>query len=205
MTDETIFKSDDPQTDVAEPKDQTGEAEKGAKQEEAPSFQIPAEAEDFIGEGKKYKSLEDALSSLPHKETFIEQLKRENEELRNKMQESKTVDDLLERINQPEQKPAQEAQQEQQPQEKLSQEDIASIIDSRISEREQLNDTAAKSPNAVFSLFGIGKKEGKQPSKLTSSYNSGAIQQPPKAERKPIMWGASTGDMLNSWRSAAPE
>ena len=68
-----------------------------------------------------------------------------------------------------------------------------------------LNDTAAKSPNAVFSLFGIGKKEGKQPSKLTSSYNSGAIQQPPKAERKPIMWGASTGDMLNSWRSAAPE
>lgn len=241
MSDETIFnKSDDPQTESAEPQDQEGKAEEGAK-EESPAY-------DFIGEGKKYKSVEDALGSLPHKEDFIQQLKQENDELRGKLKEASTVDDVLNRIAKEDEREGQQPAQEEQGQQErspISQEDIAAIIDSRISEREQqataqqnigsvvnrltemygdraeemynkraeelnvpvewLNETASRSPNAVFELFGINKKERATPSKMTSSYNSEGINQPAKKERKTIMWGADTNDIMDSWRSAKPE
>lgn len=244
MTDETIFnKSDDPQADNAEPTDQKGEADEKGKQEESPANDIPVK--DWIGEGKKYKSVDDALESLPHKESFIEQLKRENEELRGKLEGASTVDDILNQISSSS-KEEEAPQQEQQEQYQLKQEDIAKIIDSRISEREQqqtaqqnaatvvdkmtelygdraeevynqraeelnvpvewLNETAKRSPNAVFELFGVGKKEKASPSKLSSSYNSEALsQKPQQKEHRTIMWGASTSDIMDTWRSAKPQ
>jgi len=243
MSDNTIFdKSDDPQTgEVAEPQDQEGEAGEKGEQEGIPT-------PDFIGEGKKYRSVEDALKSIPPKEDFIEQLKRENEELRGKLEEASTVDDILGKIGQSKEEEQQAQQAEQtrkEEQYQLNQEDIAKIIDSRISEREQhqtaqqnissvvdkmtelygeraeevynkraeelnvpvewLNETAARSPNAVYELFGIGKKDKANPSKLTSSYNSESINQPQKKEHKTIMWGASTDDVMSNWRSAKPQ
>lgn len=247
---DTIFdKSDDPQAEHenAEPTDQTGNAEEKGKQEsEAPAY-------DFIGEGKKYKSVEDALQSLPHKEDFIEQLKRENEEMRTKLERANTVEDIMNQIKSEDQQgkeqeevkqPQENAQQEQKPE--ISQEDIDRLIDQRISERERqqsaqqnigqvvdkmtelygdraeemyneraqelgvpvewLNQTAAQSPNAVFKLFGIDNKEKATPSKMTSSYNSNALNQPKQQEGpKPVMHGATRQEILSSWRAAKPQ
>lgn len=53
----------------------------------------------FVGEGKKYKSMEEAAEALAKKavnaDSFIEELKREKEELAQKVQETKTIEDVL--------------------------------------------------------------------------------------------------------------
>lgn len=198
------------------------------KVEDAPQF-------DFIGEGKKYKSPEDALQSIPHKEQFIEQLKRENEELRQKLTESSKIDDVLTRLQQPNEQPT-----EAKP--PTNQVDLEALIEQHISQREKkltsgqnaatvvgklnelygdkaeqvyndkakelgipvewLNETAKQSPTAIFELFGINKAAKPAQSKPTSSVNSSALGAIPQTtERKNIMYGSTTADIVDAWRS----
>jgi hypothetical protein len=64
----------------------------------APSFQIPTEAADFVGDGKKYKSVEDALKSVPHAQTHIQTLETELATVKEELSKRKTAEELLEQI-----------------------------------------------------------------------------------------------------------
>lgn len=52
----------------------------------------------LVGEGKKYKTVEDALRSTVYKEDHIQKLQRENAELRAVAQKVKTTEELLQAI-----------------------------------------------------------------------------------------------------------
>jgi len=54
---------------------------------------------DFIGEGKKYKNVEDALKSVPHAQAHIDRLEEELSTLREQAAKSKTIDEVLEKID----------------------------------------------------------------------------------------------------------
>jgi len=70
----------------------------------APKFEIPTEAQDFVGEGKKYKSAEDALRSVPHAQEHIKTLEEEMAQLKEELTRRKTTEELLDELksgNQP--------------------------------------------------------------------------------------------------------
>ena len=70
----------------------------------APKFEIPTEALDFVGEGKKYKSAEDALKSVPHAQEHIKTLEEEMAQLKEELTKRKTTEELLDELksgNQP--------------------------------------------------------------------------------------------------------
>ena len=50
---------------------------------------------DFIGEGKQYASPEVALAAIPHKDAHIANIEKENAEMRAKLAESKSLEDVL--------------------------------------------------------------------------------------------------------------
>lgn len=64
----------------------------------APNFQIPTEAVDFVGDGKKYKSVEDALKSVPHAQSHIQTLETELANVKEELSKRKTAEELLDQI-----------------------------------------------------------------------------------------------------------
>jgi len=69
-----------------------------------PKFEIPTEAQDFVGEGKKYKSAEDALRSVPHAQEHIKTLETELAQMKEELTRRKTTEELLDELksgNQP--------------------------------------------------------------------------------------------------------
>jgi len=63
------------------------------------TVQIPDSVSEMIGEGRKYKTVEDALNSIPHAQTHIEKLETENEDFRTKVAAATTLDSVLEKID----------------------------------------------------------------------------------------------------------
>ena len=63
-----------------------------------PKFEIPTEALDFVGEGKKYKSAEDALKSVPHAQEHIKTLEDEMAQLKEELTKRKTTEELLDEL-----------------------------------------------------------------------------------------------------------
>src|SRR6056300_1950642 len=63
-----------------------------------PKFEIPTEAQDFVGEGKKYKSAEDALRSVPHAQEHIKTLEDEMAQLKEELTKRKTAAELLDEM-----------------------------------------------------------------------------------------------------------
>jgi len=63
-----------------------------------PKFEIPTEALDFVGEGKKYKSAEDALKSVPHAQEHIKTLEEEMAQLKEELTKRKTAAELLDEM-----------------------------------------------------------------------------------------------------------
>lgn len=55
---------------------------------------------DYVGEGKKYKSVEEALSSIPHAQTHISKLEADNKQLRESQQALQNkLESLLTNVN----------------------------------------------------------------------------------------------------------
>ncbi len=81
MSDESIF-SQDPATNV-EPNP-------------VPQISLPQEAVELVGEGKKYKSVEDALKSIPHAQSHIQKLEEEMKQMREELTKRKAAEELLE-------------------------------------------------------------------------------------------------------------
>lgn len=69
-----------------------------------PEIKLPPEASEFIGEGKKYATLEDALRSIPHAQKHIQTLEQEAKEIRERLEAQQTLKAMLEeaRSNPPE-------------------------------------------------------------------------------------------------------
>ena len=94
MTDGSIFtddKSAATSTDTA-----TGQEEQTSSSIQTQSDMVAA----LVGEGKKYKTVDDLAKAYISADEFIEKLKLENHELREKTTAAKTIDDVLERLNQ---------------------------------------------------------------------------------------------------------
>lgn len=60
-----------------------------------PNLTIPKELEEFVGEGKKYKSLDDAFKAFPHAQKHISTLEKELATLREELVKRKTAEDLI--------------------------------------------------------------------------------------------------------------
>lgn len=82
MSEETIFSTDPVETVV--------------KENPAPQFALPQELADLVGEGKKYKSAEDALKSIPHAQSHIAKLEEEMAKMKEEISKRKAAEDLLE-------------------------------------------------------------------------------------------------------------
>lgn len=62
----------------------------------APSISsVPTEAAEFVGEGKKYASVEDALKSVPHAQKHIQTLEQELAQARDELSKRRTAEELL--------------------------------------------------------------------------------------------------------------
>lgn len=63
-----------------------------------PTANIPTEVAEFVGEGKKYKSVEDALKAVPHAQSHIQKLEDEAKQLREELAKRRTAEELLEEL-----------------------------------------------------------------------------------------------------------
>lgn len=77
---ETIFDGATPPSDAATP----------------PAVALPTEVAELVGEGKKYRTAEDALKALPHAQGHIKTLEEEAKQLREELAKRKAAEELLE-------------------------------------------------------------------------------------------------------------
>ena len=61
-----------------------------------PQATLPTEVAEFVGEGKKYRTAEDALKAIPHAQSHIKTLEEEAKQLREELTKRKTAEELLE-------------------------------------------------------------------------------------------------------------
>jgi len=59
---------------------------------------IPPEVNEFVGEGKKYKSVDDALRSVPHSQKHIATLEEELQLARKELETRRTTEEILDQI-----------------------------------------------------------------------------------------------------------
>jgi len=77
---------------------QTKPNEEQGHVDDKPALNVPEELTDLIGEGKKYKSLEDALRSVPHAQGHISNLEKELAELREDLGKRLSAEEALNKI-----------------------------------------------------------------------------------------------------------
>lgn len=65
---------------------------------QAPQFQIPTEAAELVGAGKKYQSVEDALKSVPHAQKHIQTLETELANVKEELSKRATAEELLQEV-----------------------------------------------------------------------------------------------------------
>jgi len=226
MSDNTIFETGDPPSQVTDPTKQ-------------PTFQIPTEAVEFIGSGKKYQSAEEALKSVPHAQKHIQTLEQELQQLKEELTKRKTAQELLDDLksgisteNTPQSLEIDPDKIEQivtqsitaREQQKLAETNTSTVV-SKFTEKfgneaekvynsvakeagltiAQLNRLAASSPNAVLKLAGLDKPSTSSiPGKQTSSVNTQAFTEGDtnKDLSARVPKGASTKDLVNAWRIA---
>jgi hypothetical protein len=82
--------------DNNQPDPSTNEGQNQDSQE--PQFQIPTEAAELVGDGKKYQSVEDALKSVPHAQKHIQTLESELAAAREELTKRRTTEELLDEI-----------------------------------------------------------------------------------------------------------
>jgi len=94
MTNTTIFTADQAEASTTEQAAVQAVQTNTATQEQSDIVAA------LVGEGKKYKTQDELAKAYINADSFIEQLKAENRELKEKVTAAKTVDDVLERLQQ---------------------------------------------------------------------------------------------------------
>lgn len=181
----------------------------------APIIQLPDEVKEVVGEGKKYKTLEDALKSVPHAQKHINTLEQELAELKEQLAKSKSAEKVLEELTK-EKTPTPTAQPvdidsviEKKLQEKAVREIAQSNINKVVSTFKEnygekaeevflnisketglslkyLNELSAQSPEAVFKIAGIAPK-AEIKSVKGSTINTASLPTNQKVEVKSVM------------------
>ena len=128
---------------------------------QAKPFEIPTEAQELVGEGKKYASAEDALRSVPHAQEHIKTLEAEMAQLKEELSTRKTTQELLDEIKSGV-KPAENTTQEG----GLNQDTIMEMVNNTLKQNEQKK-TAQANASQVANKF--TEKYG---SNAESVYNS---------------------------------
>lgn len=226
MSEETIF-------DLGTPQDQ------GVQDTSNQSQSVPTEVNEFIGEGKKYSSVEEALKSVPHAQKHIQTLESELAQLKEEVSKRKTTEQLLDEV-----KSGLLQGEATTPTVGLDKDELARVVNQTLEMREsqrtakqnadsvvakfkdkfgdsaeqayitlasesglsvaQLNDLAARSPNAVLKLAGMANSSSGMVGKPSSSVNTEALSSKPVegdlSARVPK--GASTKDLVNAWKIA---
>jgi len=108
----------------------------------------------LVGEGKKYKSIDDLAKAYVHADDFIEQLKAENRQLKEQTTASKTIDDVLERLQQ--QQTTQSVDQST-PARQPSVEDLTKLVEATVTgleTKKKRDDNIRKADVRMKELFG---------------------------------------------------
>jgi len=128
---------------------------------QAKPFEIPTEAQDLVGEGKKYSSAEEALRSVPHAQEHIKTLEAEMAQLNEELNNRRTTQELLDELKsgvQPVENTTQEVG--------LNQDTVMELVNNTLKQNEQKK-TAQANASQVASKF--SEKYG---SNAESVYNS---------------------------------
>ena len=136
MSEENTTEVVDSSTNEDQPKD-------SPKQE----FSIPTEAADFVGQGKKYQSVEDALSSVPHAQKHIQTLESELANVKDELTKRKTTKELLDEIKSgivPAEKTSQPVQ--------FNQDNLEQLVSQALENRD-VQKTAHHNANSVAAQF----------------------------------------------------
>jgi len=128
---------------------------------QAKPFEIPTEAQELVGEGKKYSSAEEALRSVPHAQQHIKTLEEEMAQLKEELSKRKTTQELLDEIKSGGQPVANTTQETG-----LNQDNIMELVNQTLKQNEQKK-TAQANASRVASSF--TEKYG---SNAESVYNS---------------------------------
>jgi hypothetical protein len=102
----------------------------------APTISIPAEAAGLIGEGRKYRTVEDALAALPHAQSHIAILEQENHEFKEKLLYNDKLDQVLDKLNTPAPQPVEPTAA---PVDGISREELSMLVQQEIAQRETVN------------------------------------------------------------------
>ena len=140
MSEET---SNEVQQEQAEPTTQEAQAVDTAPK----AFEIPTEAQAFVGEGKKYQSPEDALRSVPHAQKHIETLESELAQVKEELTKRKTTQELLDEI-----KSGAQRVENTTPSAEVNQDTLEQLVSSTIERREQAS-KAKSNASEVASKF----------------------------------------------------
>lgn len=117
MTDATIFDAKEDQPVTSQP------AETKAGEESLLTA--------LVGETQKYKSVEELAKAYVNADSFIEQLKEENRKLREQAAKAKTIDEVLERMNQ-----RTAPEEDKPPVSGIKPEDVQKLVEQTLSGRE---------------------------------------------------------------------
>jgi hypothetical protein len=140
----TIFSADNATTQTEDATQQSGSTQ-------------PSQSEivaALVGEGKKYKTVDDLAKAYVHADDFIEQLKAENRQLKEQTVANKTIDDVLERLQQ--QQTTQPVDQQvtvKQP----SVEDLTKLVEATVTgleTRKKREDNIRRADSRMKELFG---------------------------------------------------
>lgn len=149
----SVFSTDDKSTTEANPK-QT--AVSGGDPTTGPLALL-------VGEGRKYRNVEDLAKAYMSADEFLERIKGENATLRDELKRSKTIDDVLERLKaEPSGTPADKGEQKQQPTAGVSAQEVARIVREQLTgaETERTRQTnLVKADAAMRKLFGDKARE----------------------------------------------
>lgn len=195
---------------------------------------LPDSVKDYVGEGKKYASVEEALKSIPHAQKHIEDLKQAADAVRAEAARLKAENEAhtayiesLKQAPKPSDTPV-----------GLDASSVEAIVERKLTSAQELNKQQANQrmvAEALTERFGDKAKEvfEKRGAELGIDLNALARVSPqaalelfPKAEtspnlggslntvaglsikqppnHKPVMFGASTEDLRQAWRNAKP-
>lgn len=140
MNDEV--KTETTETPVQEPTKETVQQDTQPK-----AFEIPTEAQELVGEGKKYQSPEDALKSVPHAQKHIETLESELASVREELTKRQTTQELIDELKSGVQTPAQTVQSGE-----LNQDNVMDLVNQTIATREA-NAKAESNAKSVAEKF----------------------------------------------------
>lgn len=197
-----------------------------------PEMVLPDEVKDFIGEGKKYGSLDAALKAIPHAQKHIATLEAEAKELRERLAKQAVLEETVTALNpaskttatpfDPKELDSVLDRKLKERAEKQAQE--ANIADFRSAMSTKFGDKAkevfetkakelgigtdfltamvAKSATAGKELFGLKSAPVVNTPTPGGKVNTAALDPSPSQSVKTVMGGASTSDMIAAFRAA---